>query len=125
MSSSPRGVKQAVFAIWFSLVISVLSSVTSSLAGQSSLANLSGALLIYALAAVLTIKVAKGRNWARYVYLTVTCLSLLVPVFCFDAISSIDWLTTILLSPVEVFIIYRLFQAEASAWFAGATPLRA
>ena len=117
MNSAPQGVKQAIAAIWITLAISALSALIGKILGMSSEGDFIGAIFAYAIFCILPYKISNRSNAARYTYVVLMALSLLIAFAGIGALNKVDLAVSVLLAPVEGFIIYRLFQAEASAWF--------
>jgi hypothetical protein len=117
VQSSPQGVRQAIFAIWATLIISALSALAAKLSGLSSEGEFIGSILVYAIFCILPYKLANRSNATRYFYLVLTVISFLLMAAGVGTLNKIDLAVSVLLIPVEVFIIFRLFQSEASAWY--------
>jgi len=114
---TPSGVKQAVIAILATLVISTLLVLYKKLTGNASSGEFIFSIIIYAFFCILPYKISNQSNAARYVYLVITIVSLL---FLFDIEYEkfkLEFIVSLVLIPVEMFILYRLFQEEASNWF--------
>ncbi len=115
---TPLGVKQAVITIWSTLAISVLLALYQTLIGNASNGELVFSLVIYSLLCILPYKINNKSNPARYIYLIITILTI---TFMFAAIDyekyKLEYIVSFILIPAEIFIIYRLFQKEASSWF--------
>lgn len=117
MHASPQGVRQAILAIWATLALSALSALIAKLSGLSSEGDFVGAVLVYAIFCILPYKLANRSNASRYVYVVIIAISFLFMAAGVGTLNKIDLAVSVLLIPVEVFIIYRLFQPEASAWY--------
>lgn len=72
---------------------------------------------MYAIFCIVPYKLANRSNATRYVYVVLTAISFLFMAGSSVALNKIDFFVSALLIPAEVFIIYRLFQPEASAWY--------
>ena len=117
MNSSPQGVRQAIITIWGTIAISVLSALIAKLAGLFSQGEFVFAVIVYAILCIVPYKLANRSNAARYVYLVIIAISYLFLAAGVGKVNKIDLFVSILLIPAEVFIFYRLFQPEASAWY--------
>jgi len=118
MHSLPQGVKQAILAIWATLAISALSALIAKLSGLSSQGDFVSTVFVYAIFCIVPYKLANRSNATRYVYVVLIAISFLFMAAGVGALNKIDFAVSVLLIPAEVFIIYRLFQPEASAWYA-------
>lgn len=118
----PSGVNQAIIAIWATLGISALLALYNKVTGAYDNGQFLGELFIYALMCIIPYKLSNGSNATRYVYAVLTAFMILL-MFAFPSslaeTPKITLVVSAILTPVEVFIFYRLFQAEASAWFRG------
>ena len=114
---TPSGIKQAVIAILGTLAISTLLALYELLIGASSGGEFIFATIIYALLCILPYKISHQSNAARYVYLGISIVSML-SIFAFEyEENKLELIFSLVLLPVEIFILYRLFQKEASTWF--------
>jgi hypothetical protein len=121
---APEGVKQAVAVIWATIAISALGSVIASRLGEISHGELSAMLLLYAIFCILPYKIGNRSNAARYFYLVINCLSVLVLLAGAPTISQVDLISGIIQLPLVVFALYRLFEAASSDWFTSRDPAR-
>ncbi|MDO6514566.1 hypothetical protein [Neptuniibacter sp. 2_MG-2023] len=114
----PTGVNQAVIAIWITIGLSVAAALINRWIGEISSGEFMWYIIVYAILCVFPYKLSKGSNPARWVYAIFFAVSIL---FMLGGVSSdmpkADWIVSIITLPIEIFIIYRLFQAEASLWF--------
>jgi hypothetical protein len=115
--SLPQGVRQAIYAVWLTLAISAASALVGKLSGLSSQGEFVGAILVYALMCMIPYKLSNRSNASRYVYVVLTVISFLFMAAGVGKLNKIDFAVSVVLIPVEAFIIFRLFQPEASAWF--------
>ena len=114
---TPSGIKQAVTAILATIAISTLLAVYQQITGNTSSWFFIFSLIIYAFLCILPYKISKKSNSARYVYLVITLVTLL-SLFAIDYEKfRLEFVISLVLIPIEIFIIYRLFQKEASNWF--------
>lgn len=114
---TPVKVKQAVTAILATLAISTLLALYQKLSGNSSAGQFFITIIIYAFLCILPYKISHQSNAARYVYLVITIFSFL-SLFAIDYVRfKLEFIVSLALIPIEIFILYRLFQKEASNWF--------
>jgi len=114
---TPSGVKQAVTAILATLAISTLLAIYQKITGNASNGMFIFSIIIYAFFCILPYKISNKSNAARYIYLVITIVTLL-SFFTIDYEKyKLEFIVSLLLTPVEIFILYRLFQKEASNWF--------
>ena len=117
MTSPPQGVKQAILAIWGTIAISACSALLAKVLGISTQSDFVGAILVYALLCIIPYKLSNRSNASRYVYAVITAITFLFMVAGMGTLNKIDLVVSIVLIPVEIFILYKLFQSEATAWF--------
>ena len=120
--SIPVGVKQAVLAIWATLAISALGAVIATRLGYTSAGELSFTLVLYALFCIIPYKISNGSNPARYVYLVLCCLSVLLMLAGVADLSKTDLVSSIIQLPLMVFALYKLFQQPSGNWFSAKHP---
>ena len=114
---TPSEVKQAVLAILATLAISTFLALYQKLTGSISSGQFIGTIIIYAFLCILPYKISNKSNPARYIYLLLTIVTLLI-FFAVDYKKhKIEFFVSFILTPIEIFIIYRLFQKESSHWF--------
>jgi hypothetical protein len=113
----PSGVRQAVIATWATIAVDAVLAVYCKLAGIYSEGMFMWAMLAYSLICIIPYKMSVRSNSVRYVYVIFTAIGVLMTVAGVDHMKPIELYISLILTPVEVFIIYRLFQKEASDWF--------
>jgi hypothetical protein len=115
----PIGIKQAVIAIWTTLAIDALLALYEKLSGHITDGQFVFALVVYSLLCILPYKIGNKSNAARYVYLIITIASILIGLGGVNYEEmKLEYAVSILLTPIEIFILFRLFQKGASNWFA-------
>lgn len=114
---TPAGVKQAVTAILATLAISTLLALYQKLTGNASAGQFIITIITYAFLCIIPYKISHKSNAARYVYLVITIFTFL-SFFAIDYEKyKLEFIVSLALIPIEIFILYRLFQKEASNWF--------
>lgn len=117
----PVGVKQAIIALWGTIAITALCSLINKWIGVISFGEFCANLFVYGLVCILPYKINKGSNAARYVYLIFFIISVLLLLGGIgEQMPKLDLIISIFLIPVDIFIVYQLFQVEASRWFSRA-----
>ena len=115
----PQGVDQAIIAIWITIGLSVIAALISTWAGDISSGELIFYIIVYSLICLFPYNLGKGSNPARWVYGIFVAVSIL---FMLGGVANdmpkADWVVSIIILPIDAFVIYRLFQADASQWFA-------
>lgn len=112
------GIRQAVLAIWATIAISALLALYEKLTGQASDGEFLFELIMYSLLCILPYKISNRSNATRYVYLILTIASILIMLGGVNYEKmKLEYLVSLFEVPVEMFILYRLFQKEASNWF--------
>ena len=114
----PLGVNQAVIGIWATIILSAVATLINKWIGDISMDEFVFTIIIYSFVCILPYKINQGSNAARYVYLIFFAISILFMLAGVgNEIPKIDLILSVLLIPIELFILFRLFQSEASAWF--------
>ncbi len=114
----PQGVNQAIIAIWVTIGLSVIAALINNWTGAISTGEFAWYIIMYSLFCIFPYKLGKGSNPTRWVYSIFFAISIL---FMLGGIGSdmpkADWIVSIITLPIGVFVIFRLFQSEASEWF--------
>lgn len=114
----PKSINQAVLAIWGTIIASAIVAVFEKKMGYIDSGELALSLIIYAILCILPYKISRCSNAARYTFTILTALCyLLMLADGMVSTSKADFVLTIILIPVDIFIIYRLFSGEATSWF--------
>ncbi len=114
----PTGVRHAVIGTWATIAIPALVVLIDKLIGNIDGGEFTLTLFLYALFCIIPYKLSQGSNATRYVFLVLFFLSVLVMFgLGSEGLTQGQWITSIVLIPVEIFIIYRLFEAKAGEWF--------
>jgi len=113
----PSGVRQAVIAIWATIAVDAVLAVYCKLTGVYTENLFMAAILVYSLLCIIPYKLSVRSNSARYIYAILTAITVLMTVAGVGDVKSVELYVSLVLIPVEVFIIFRLFQKEASNWF--------
>ncbi len=118
----PNGVSQAVIGIWVMIILSSVAALINKWAGDISMAEFSFTLILYGFYCMFPYKINNGSNAARYVYVVFFVINVFLMLAGIGNImSKLDFILFILLIPLEGFIIFRLFEPDASAWFSRVT----
>lgn len=114
----PQFIGTAIQLIWLTLALDALTmgaNYDGTPANLDSLTFNGTMLIVYAF---VTLKIAVGRNWARRSYAFLVALEFaLVAAFGLSDATELEVLLTYLTLPLELWILYRLFGAEADVWF--------
>lgn len=115
----PKGVNQAIIAIWVTIGLSVIAALINKWIGEVTSGEFIGYMVVYSLFCIFPYKLSKGSNTTRWLYTIVTVMSMLFMInsSIVDDLPKADWVASIIMLPIEIFIIFRLFQSEASLWF--------
>ena len=114
---TPDGVKQAVVAIWATVVISALGTAVATRLGYTSQGEMAFTLVLYGLYCIIPYKISNGSNPARYVFFVLCVLSLIFVVAGGPEISKPDAIAGLIQAPLTIFAVYRLLQRQANEWF--------
>ncbi len=114
----PKEVNQAIIGIWITIGLSVLSALFNRWSDAISTGDFAGYIFIYALFCIFPYKLGKGSNPARWIYSILAVASML---FMLGGVGSdmpkADLVVSVIMVPIEIFIIAKLFQSEVSLWF--------
>jgi len=114
----PQSISQAIYLIWGTIAISVLITLVDKWTGSTSEGEFMFNLIAYCLFCIIPYKLNNRSNATRYVYGAMVALSIL---FVLGGVTShasqLTILASFLMLPVQVFIVYSLFQREAMEWF--------
>ena len=114
----PQGVHQAVIGIWATIILSTIATLINKWTGDISMGEFVFTTFIYGLICIFPYKISRGSNAARYTYLVFFAISILFLLAGMgNEIPKLDFILSIILIPIELFILYKLFQQETSAWF--------
>jgi len=120
----PVGVSQAIVVLWITIFLNVICEVIKMKLGESTAAEFSFVLIIYAIICIIPYKLSTGSDAARQGFVALILLYGLSILIILSGIYSdsvdvtrIDVALSVVLLPANLFIIYRLFQPEASSWF--------
>lgn len=113
-----KGIKQAVWALWGVIVFSALLSLVDILMGEIGETEFMITLILLGATCTIPYKIQKGSNAARYVYLVLTAISVLLLLGLGRGdISLVSYIGSILMLPVDIYIAIKLFGSEAREWF--------
>ncbi len=115
---TPKEVRQAIIAIWLTIFISAVIELANYWTGNISINDFVSLALFLCILGLFPYKIAKGSNRARWIYCTLAVLSVTLSLEgVFESRTTIDLLGTVLIIPIDIFTVIRLFQADASNWF--------
>ena len=117
MMNQPQGIKQAVIAIWVSLLLSAFVAVADKHSGNISSNEFMGNLIVYGLFCIVPYKISNGSNPARYIFTILTVFGYLFWLGGDVEMSKLNSLVSIVIIPIDLFVIYKLFTGEANGWF--------
>jgi len=121
--SMPTTIKQAVIGVWITIAVSAIVAVIDKRMGTISNGDFVGCLFVGGLLCIFPYKLSKGSNPSRYIFSILTVIAYLVMMAGItDGLTKIDIISTIILLPVNIFIIWRLFSGEANDWFINKRP---
>lgn len=113
----PTGVKQAEVGIWGMIAVAAAISLVNKWNGVISAGEFGINLFLYGLLCILPYKIGRGSNAARYIFAVLTVISILLLLGGDMDITRLDWIFSIIMLPVDAFILFRLFQQDAAEWF--------
>lgn len=114
----PKGIKQAVIGVWITIGLSVTATLINKWIGAISENEFFGQIIFYSLFCIFPYKLNNGSNPARWIYAVLIAVSLLFMLGgVAGEIPKLDLVVSVLLIPIEIFILIKLFQPEATKWF--------
>jgi hypothetical protein len=117
-------VQQGVLAVWATLVISALGGVIALRVGQSTREEFAGSLFLYALLCIIPHKISNGSNAARYVFVVLNALAVLLMLSGMPGVNQVDRISMFIQLPLVCFAVFKLFDSEANGWFRPSDHLR-
>lgn len=113
----PKKVSWAIWAIWGSLSVNAFFSLVCKLAGRVSEGQFVAELLLFALCCIIPYKLNNRSNAARYVYLILFVLSILMMLAGVGSEDGLRFVFNLLTLPLDGFAVYCLLQKESNNWF--------
>jgi len=119
----PKNIKQGVIAVWITIAVTAVVYAIDKRFGEISNDRFAAYLVLSGLCCIFPYKLSKGSNPTRYIFTILTAMSYLGLIGGFpENLPILDIVFEILLLPVYIFAIYRLFTGEANAWFTDKRP---
>lgn len=116
---APIGVQQAIKGIWITIALSTLAALGNIWLKEITPGYFVAVIFAYALYCIFPYKLRKGSNPARWVYAAQAGISFLILLGgVINQTPKLDLIASIIMVPIEIFVLYRLFQQDASVWFA-------
>jgi hypothetical protein len=114
----PSTVYQAETMIWMTLLVAAVVSLIDLKSGTIGQGRFMAYLFMYGLFCIIPYKIGRGSNAARYVYTILSVIGFLMMLGGVDeGMTRLERIAGYVMTPLEVFILYRLFQPESSQWF--------
>lgn len=114
----PVSVSHAVQVIWATNVASALLLAINFDGSDSGVDSLVFNGLMLLLYVWVTVRIGQGRQWARLSYAGLVALECaIVAAFGLEQATELEALITYLTLPLELWALYKLFGADADAWF--------
>jgi len=120
----PKGVSQAIVVLWITIFLTVIYEVIQMRAGESTAVEFLLVLIFYAIICIVPYKLSEGSNAARQAFIFLFFIYALSLLIVLSGIlpdpthtTRIDVAFSVVLLPAHFFVLYRLFQPEASSWF--------
>lgn len=115
----PEAVRQAERIIYASIAASGIVSLIDRWMGAIGPGEFAGQLIFDGFLCIIPYKIGRGSNPARYVYVVMCAIAVLLMLGGGLRVPRLDLLLSVVMVPVEVYVGWRLFQPEVSRWFAG------
>lgn len=118
----PKSVKQAVFALWISIGVTLLLWISNYSVGIMDQREFMSALVILGLFCVLPFQIMQRNNFARKVCIVLTLFSLMIMFLGgYEHLTNLEYVVSLTMLPVDLFIVYQLLTPSASNWFSAQT----
>lgn len=98
-------------------MISAFGSLANKWLGTIGPGEFAFQLLVYGLLCMIPYKIGRGSNPARYVYVVISAITLLLMVGGGVKVPKLDLIISVVMIPVEIYVSWTLFQPAASRWF--------
>lgn len=113
-----EGIRNAIWALWASIGIGALLSVIDLWTGAIGESEFLVTLFLYGLLCIIPYKIEQGSNAARYVFLVSVAMSVLILIGTGRGeMSLVSFVGSVLLIPVDIYILLKLFGADSKDWF--------
>jgi hypothetical protein len=115
----PSTVYQAETMIWMTLLVSAAISLIDLKSGTVGQGRFMADLFVYGLLCIIPYKIGRGSNAARYVFTIMSVIGFLMMLGGVggEDTTRLERIAGYVMTPLNVFILYRLFQPESSQWF--------
>jgi len=114
----PQGINQAITAIWITIGLSLIAALINKWNGDASMGGFILYIVVYSIYCIFPYKLAKGSNPTRWVYAILSAATILLMLGgATNEMPIADIVVSIIMTPLEVFIIFRLFQSKSAIWF--------
>jgi uncharacterized membrane protein YccC len=114
----PSKVSNAINLIWATIALSVLASLGNVWIGDISQGEFMLAVLFYSLFCIFPYKFARRSNPSRWVYAVLIGISILMWLGgVVTDMPKLDLIVSIVITPIEIYILFCLFQGESNDWF--------
>ncbi|CAB0151237.1 hypothetical protein PSI9734_01650 [Pseudidiomarina piscicola] len=114
----PREVDQAVIAIWITLGLSVAAAIVSKWMSYTSAGDFIFTISVYGLFCLLPFHINRGSNVARWIYSVLAAFSIVLLLgLGLSSLSPPDAIVSVIMVPIEIFAVVRLFQPTSADYF--------
>jgi hypothetical protein len=117
--SKPDHIRKAEMIIYVSIAASAVVSLIDKWIGAIGPGNFAFQLMVYGFLCMIPYKISRGSNPARYVYVVICVIALFLMLGGGIRVPRLDLLLSVIMIPVEAYVIWMLFHPDASRWFAG------
>lgn len=118
----PQGVNQAIFLIWITIGLSIIAALINKWTGVISSGDFAFSIIFYAILCIFPYKLGNGSNSARWIYAILVVASILFMLGgIIPEMPKADIIVSVITFPLEIYILFQLFQKDASHWFSKAT----
>jgi hypothetical protein len=105
----PTGVQQGVLILWGTIALSAIVTLVDKWLGYVGEGEFAAMLFVYALLCMLPYKISRRSNAARYVYVVLLGTCVFAMLGGVGQMPQLDWIISIVLMPIQLFIVYKFF----------------
>jgi len=119
--NKPQTVDVAVKAIWVSVGAGILVTLIEKASGNIDDGAFFFGLIFSGLFCIFPYKIGMGSNGARYIYTVLTVLTYILFLGVgAEGYTILSLIICVVFVPVDIFILYKLFQGDSNRWFEAA-----
>jgi ribosomal protein L37E len=115
--NAEKKIKNGIIAFLITIAISVLVTLIQKWSGVIDSGLLLLSLMFYSIFLIIPYKIYRGRNWARYVYIVIFIMHIIMFLGIIKEMKNIEIVFTIISIPFGIYSILCFFNEETKEWF--------